>query len=734
MKAAETPLSQDLVMLGGGHAHALALARWAHSPLPGARLTLVSPDPTTPYTGMLPGVVAGHYRVDEHEIDLTRLARRAGARLILDRAVGLDLTAKTALLADRGATPFDVLSIDIGATSEPLGVPPGGFTPVKPFGRFLPALDAYLAAVSRGEAAPRAAVLGGGLGGVELAFALAHRLRDHAARAVAVLTRSGAAPPGVKPTLWRRVLARAPAAGVEIVAGFEIARVEDGAAEAVDGRRWPADFFAAAAGARAAPWLAETGLPLDASGFIRVAPTLAVEGRSDVFAVGDVAALSFDPRPKAGVYSVRQAPILTRNLRAALIEPERPRLRRYRPQKDYLKLVSLGARSAIAEKAGVMAEGAAVWRLKDRIDRAFMRGFAPEPPSADPPPKARAAGSEHGAAPLCGGCGAKIGAAALEAALAARRAPPLGTDVIRGPGDDAAILSGGEGWRRIATIDQLRAFTDDPTLFAEIATQHALSDIWAMGGAPEAALVSMTLPRATPKLQARLAAEMLAGAEKALSCADAALIGGHTAEGAEMSLAVAALGRASTDALAQLSGPRPGDALVLTKPLGVGVLLAAEMRQTAPGAAVAAALRRMTAPNGPAAAALMAAGARAMTDVTGFGLLGHLARLLGDLGAEIALDAAPMLDGALELAAAGVRSSLHGANAQVLEETHAPTADPARLALLVDPQTAGGLLAALPPGAAAAPALRAAIPELAVIGAVEAAPPGGLRIRIVAAE
>ncbi len=739
MNRSNAPLAQDLVLVGGGHAHALALAAWSMRPLAGARLTLVSPDPTTPYTGMLPGVVAGRYAPEEHEIDLVRLARRAGARLILDRAVGLDLATKTVTLEERGALAYDVLSLDIGSSSEPLGVAGGGFEPVKPFGRFLPAYAAFLERVEAGRAQPRAVVIGGGLGGVELAFAIAWRLRGRPERRVVMLTQDGDAPDGVAPRLWRRILDRAPPAGVEIRQGFDVVAVEDGAAIAADGRREEADLVLSAAGARPAAWLAGTGLPLDKAGFVRVGPTLAAEGFWDVFAAGDIASMGFAQRPKAGVFAVRQAPTLARNLREALIAggPEATaRYRTYRPQRDYLKLVSLGSAAAIAEKGGLLIESARIWRLKDRIDRRFMRQFDPKPMAADPPPKEAAAGAAGPRDPLCAGCGAKIGADALEAALATLGAPKPGGRAFRGPGDDAALLALPDGAYQAATIDQLRAFTEDVALFAEIATVHSLGDVAAMGGRPEAALLSITLPPATPPMQARLAAETLAGVRRALAEAGAELVGGHTAEGPELSLGVVALGRVAPAAVAQLSGAEPGDALLLTKPLGVGVLLAAEMRQAAPGRAVAGAVRRMRQSNGPAAEALMASGARAMTDVTGFGLLGHLARMLcADLGAEIALDAVPFLEMAPELVASGVRSSLHPANAALLGDLDASGADPARVDLLVDPQTAGGLLAALPAerADAALAALRETAPEAAIIGSILRSGPGA-RFRLAAAQ
>ncbi|KAB2877454.1 MAG: bifunctional NADH dehydrogenase FAD-containing subunit/selenide, water dikinase SelD, partial [Albidovulum sp.] len=174
----QIPLTRDLVLIGGGHTHALVLRMWGMRPLPGVRLTLISPEPAAAYSGMLPGHVAGHYPREALQIDLVRLARHAGARLILGRAEGIDRAAGRIRVQGRPAVAYDVASIDIGITSDMPALT--GFAanavPAKPLDAFADAWEAFAGRAARGEAAPRVAVIGGGVAGVELALAAHHRL------------------------------------------------------------------------------------------------------------------------------------------------------------------------------------------------------------------------------------------------------------------------------------------------------------------------------------------------------------------------------------------------------------------------------------------------------------------------------------------------------------------------------------------------------------------------------
>jgi selenide,water dikinase len=725
---ANWPIVKDLVLVGGGHAHALVLRMWAMDPLPGVRVTLVSPDPVAPYTGMLPGLVAGLYRRDEVMVDLVRLCAFSGARFIMARATGL---AGGQVLTDvAGPVAYDVLSVDVGGMAVVPDVPglDGIAVAARPLGVFAARWQGFVQAAGP---EPAVAVIGAGAGGAELALAAVHRLRGAGRRPrVALLDRGGGPLPGLSRAARRRMLVALQAAGINLMTGVTVARATAAALHLADGRVVPADLAVLAAGVRAPGWLADTGLALH-DGWLRVGPTLQTSDPA-VFAAGDCAHLSHAPRPRAGVFAVRAAPVLLHNLRAALAGG---RMRDFRPQRDFLRLLSLGDGRAVADWRGMAAAGGWVWRWKDGIDRRFMSRLSDLRPMRPAMPRAMAEGLRDMLAdrPLCGGCGSKVGAGTLAEALRALPAP-VRADVVAGAGDDAAVLRAGAALQ-VVTTDHLRAVTQDEALMARIAAHHALGDVLAMGAAPQVALSQVMLPAASPAIQARMLARIQHAAAGAMGQAGAEVVGGHTTAGAELVLGFAVTGTLAPDALRRKGGARPGDVLVLTRPLGSGTVLAALMAQApTPGALlgehVAAALAMMARPPGPAARVL-APHATAMTDVTGFGLAGHLLEICeaSGTGAEIDLASVPVLPGALELASRGERSSLAPAN-RAAALGRVAGAEGAAGALLFDPQTCGGFLAAVPPGVAdrVLAELRALGEAAARIGTMTAGE-GGVRVQ-----
>ncbi|WP_417587575.1 selenide, water dikinase SelD [Pararhodobacter oceanensis] len=685
------PFTRDLVFVGGGHAHALALLKWAMDPLPGARLTLIDPNPTAPYTGMLPGHIAGHYKRDTLEMNLVALARHVGARLILGRAEGIDLQAQKVLLKSRPPVAYDVLSLDIGITSDLPDLP--GFTAhataAKPLGQFAESWAAFLRDIDAGRRAPHIAIIGAGVAGVELALAMAHRLAHIQARQITLIERETPLP-NLGQAARQRLLSLLTRQGVDLIPHAQAARIEAQCVTLTDGRQIAAGLTLGAAGSRPQPWLQDSGLHLT-EGFVTVDATLRSTSHAEVFAVGDCAHMQHAPRPKAGVFAVRQAPVLTHNLRAALSGAS---LRRYQPQRDYLKLVSLGGKSALADKWGLPLSGRWLWRIKDGIDAKFMRKFnvLPQMPRPQlPQPHALDLPETIGEKPMCGGCGAKVGPNLLRQTLTTLGG---GDNVVLGAGDDAAILRTG-GVQQVLATDHLRAVSEDAFLMAKIAATHALGDIWAMGATPQAALASLVLPRQSEALQARQLVEIMAGLTEILTAAGAPLVGGHTTLGAELTIGVTLTGLAP-DKILTKAGAQAGDALILTKPIGSGTLLAAEMGKAAEGRAIAALWQALTHSQAEAADILVPH-AHAMTDVTGFGLAGHLDEMLraSQLAATLSLDAVPLFTGAEALAASGTASTIAPANrAALIGRISAPAN--ARTALLFDPQTAGGLLAAVP--------------------------------------
>jgi selenide,water dikinase len=399
------------------------------------------------------------------------------------------------------------------------------------------------------------------------------------------------------------------------------------------------------------------------------------------------------PREKAGVYAVRQGRPLAANLRRALAG-KRPC--RAVPQRRGLALIGTGDGHAVASRGPLAAHGAALWRLKEWIDRRWMRRYRELPEMA----------TDDAEDPMrCGGCAAKVPAAVL-ARVMERLQPAVSEAVMIGldSPDDAALISFPGAPPLLQTVDFFRAMVDDPYLFGRIAATHALGDVYAMGGMPETALAIATLPPARPQIVEHDLYHMLRGGIDVLEAAGAVLVGGHSAEGAELALGFAVTGRPRPGKLLRKTGLRPGDRLILTKPLGTGVILAADARGLGPARIVEGALATMVQSAGPAAGCLLAHRATACTDVTGFGLLGHLLEMLraSNMNAVLDPDAIPALDGAVSLLGRGITSSLHADNLVALAALVIGSATDGLTALLIDPQTAGGLLAGVPAADAAA--------------------------------
>jgi selenide,water dikinase len=376
-EATAAPVLRDLVLVGGGHAHVEVLRRFGLRPQAGTRLTLIAADPLATYSGMLPGLLAGHYRPEEAQIDLRRLAAFAGARFHRASATGLDLGRRLVLCDGRPPVPFDLLSLDIGSIPDTASLPGADrfALPARPAARLLEAwrgLREAVAARGREGLQSDLVVVGGGAAGIELALALRHRLAAECAQpgalSLTVLVGTGELLPGHGAAARRRALAALDAAAIRLLRQRAV-RFSEGWVHTEAGEALPALAAILATHAAAPPWLRETGLALDGNGFVRTDSTLRSVSHPEVFATGDVAAVADRALPKSGVFAVRQGPVLARNLRRSL--EGRPLLR-YRPQRRALALLSTGPRHAIASYGRLAFSGAWVWRLKDRIDRRWI--------------------------------------------------------------------------------------------------------------------------------------------------------------------------------------------------------------------------------------------------------------------------------------------------------------------------------------------------------------------------
>ena len=696
----------DVVLLGVGHTNAHVLRAWKMGPLPGVRLTCVSSFPVVTYSGMLPGVLAGLYPPEQMEIDLVRACAAAGARLIVDEVSGIDHDAQRLLFSDRAPVRFDVLSIGIGSVPTFEGVEVADASRVlaiKPMQTLLARLDARLRAdaAAQGSQPVRVVIVGGGAGGVEVALCLPNRVQAVLGAgttcAVTIITGDERLVPGSLDGTARRVAATAAHRGIGVVTGRRITRIDGSQLTLDDGASVDADVIVWATGAAPPPLLASLGLPTDDRGFLRTTRALQSTSGAPIFIVGDTGAIDGAATSKAGVYAVRQGPVLWDNVQRLLAGRT---LRRYTPQRGFLKLLNTGNGRAIGEWKGVSFEGGWAWRLKDTIDRRFMRMHQ----DYTPMPMAPASGVAEAEAMRCMGCGGKVGAGVLSRALARLDIPAsehvrVGLDAA----DDAAVVVPPGGRPLTVTVDFFAAPFDDPYAIGRVAALNAASDVFAIGATPFAALAMVTLPVAQERQQEELLYQLLAGSLRELRHMGATLVGGHTIEGPQLTVGFTLLASQTTEPPRTKGRLRAGDALVLTKPIGTGILLAAHMRADCRAPWFTGLVRSMLASNAPAAQCLDDFDVSGLTDVTGFGLGGHLREMLEASGVAARLHAAamPLLPGVSDLLRAGTESTLAPANRERtgILTLGIPATD-ARVQALFDPQTCGGLLIGVAPAQA----------------------------------
>ncbi len=760
-------------------------------PMPGVRLTLVSRDVLTPYSGMLPAYVAGHYTHAETHIDLARLCQWAGVRFIQASVAALDLKNNRAILDDRpemAAFEFDVVSINTGSTPDTDSVE-GAFefaVPVKPVNRFAGKWQALNQRLStEKESKVSIAVVGAGVGGFELLLSVHHALASSSSAVQLHWVIRGDEPLRRQPAKVRSLaLQNCQQKGIEVHCNFDVSNVGPTTLSAKNGDSILVDEVLWVTAATAPKWPGLAGLETVGGDFIAVNDFLQSTSHSQVFACGDVATQISQPSPKAGVFAVRQAPVLFDNLRRVVTGRA---LRRYKPQKNFLSLISLGEESAVGSRNGIVVHGSWVWRWKDWIDKSFMRKFSDLPERVMPAPaisdiplglrpdsanadpsldsentnnKKNTENSEHSPVAtdymFCGGCGAKVGPEVLASVLSELQPcdSPAVVDTGHGIADDSCLIDT-QGRRLVQSVDQIRANINDPYLFGRVAALHALSDVYAAGGEPDSALALVTIAFSEANIQRRDLAALMSGAVEELNAAGCMLAGGHSSVGPEAMLGFVVNGFERTTSVS--SGERnpvadasAGDVLIMTKPLGTGVVMAAHMRAAAEGEDVATVIEMMLQSNGPAAGIFLDHKAICMTDVTGFGLLGHMLNLLdrvnsatgsvtslaansamteSDVGAlqiDLDLSRVPVLAAAVDLSQKNFKSSLYAQNGHFRRRLYGALpaeidAAQARERLLMDPQTNGGMLAIVPQISAqnCFDKLTEVYPDAAIVGSLQ---------------
>ena len=734
----------EIVLLGAGHTNSHVLRMWRMAPIAGARLTCVSNFSTATYSGMLPGTLAGLYPPERMQTDLVRFCASAGIRFLKGQVTRLDAAARQLYFNDRPPLPFDVLSIGIGSVPDVNGAAEDdpSLLAIKPMQTFLARLDARLAALREqtAERPLRVAVVGGGAGGVEICLCLPFHLRKvwpERAFELSLVNRQAEIPQGAPANVAALAQRELAARGVRLLLGKSVIGAAGGRLQFDDGQSEEFDLAIWATTAVAPGLLARLGLPTDEQGFLLTHPTLQTTANAPIFVVGDSGSCRERPTPKAGVYAVRQGPILWENIERTLRgEP----LVEFRPQSGFLSLMATGDGRAILSYKGFAAHAGWCWKLKNFIDGRFMDMYQDYSPMPPPVAEAPAAGQMR-----CAGCGGKVGGTILSKALA-RLEVPRSEHVLLGleQPDDAAIVAPPGGRPIVATVDFFASFLDDPYLVGRVAALNAMSDAFAVGATPLAAMAIATLPLGPPRAQEQLLFELLAGALRELRQAGATLVGGHTIEGPSTTIGFSLLADSGGERPRLKAGLRVGDRIVLTKPLGTGILLAAQMQARCRAAWMDVLVPALLASNQRPAEIARQFDTAGLTDVTGFGLAGHLLEMLraSDVAAELRLADLPLLPGVAELAAEGLESTLAPANRNV--ETEIENRRPgetlpgrrlfAAYSSLFDPQTSGGLLFGVKADQADAVLSRLGeisdLPAVA-IGEVVAAEAGRPRLRVV---
>ncbi|MED6333123.1 MAG: FAD-dependent oxidoreductase, partial [Pseudomonadota bacterium] len=485
------PVIKDLVLIGGGHSHVKVLKAFGMRPLAGVRITLISQDTQTIYSGMLPGLIAGHYSIDQAHIDLAPLARFAGARFIRAKAISIDHQACTVSLEGRPPVSYDVLSVNSGSlpSTEAVVGAEGVVIPVKPINQFLVHWQQLLQRVEARDGRAGIAVVGGGAGAVELALSVQYALNNlwKTSFSIDILTADPEILVGYHSKVGKRFRRILSERKIDIHVDSRVIDVEKGFMRTASGREFEFEEILWVTQAAPPSWLANSGLGVDGEGFLLVDDHLQSVSHPDIFGAGDAATMVSHPRPKSGVFAVRQGAPLARNLRSFLLKRS---LSRYKPQRHYLSLIGTGAKYAVGARAFWSVEGSWVWSWKNWIDRRWMRQYQvlPEMSEAlvaeqvpeqliEPEVKDQLDDSMR-----CGGCGAKVGADILAAALSNITAVPR-DDVIVGLNhpDDAALISIPEGKLSVLSVDFFRPIVNDPFIFGKIAANHCLNDIFAMG-------------------------------------------------------------------------------------------------------------------------------------------------------------------------------------------------------------------------------------------------------------
>ena len=502
-RSTPTRIQKQIVLLGAGNANLVFIRKWLMRPVPGVQVTLVNPARRIPYSAMVPAFLAGEYSEDEVMIDLVRLCALANVRLIAAKAERIDVDARIVELPGRPALRWDILAVGVGSIPKPLGQSDTMTIPLRPLNEMIAKVD-ELGQRAKLESRPlKLNIVGGGASGCELAIAIKRRLGDDVT--IQLIHAGKRLVPGLPQRTSRYFMEQFRERGIASQLESRIVDADATGLHLENGERLAGDATLWAIQGDAVELLARSNLSTDANGFIRVNAFLQSCDDADVFASGDCAHHENHPTlSRNGVHAVKQGRVLYDNIMAML--KERP-LRAFVPQSHCLYLLNSGDGDAIFNYGGTSWKSRLARRLKDHIDRRWMRKMSPEPMSE---PES----SDTEVSMQCGGCGSKVSSDVLSNVLGQLKIATAANIVLgTRDGEDAAAVRLSDGTLQVQTIDYFKSFTDDPFFFGQVAALNALSDLFAMNAQPQTAMAMATLPYARGPIQEAMLLEMLSGAE-----------------------------------------------------------------------------------------------------------------------------------------------------------------------------------------------------------------------------
>ncbi len=695
----KAPASHDLVLIGGGHSQVNVLKKFGMKPIAGLRITLINNYYISPYSGMLPGYIAETYTKTQTQIDLLNLCKFSNSRLIIDNVIGLDPTEKQVILKDRMPIKFDTLSINTGGEPNLDNIKGAKefSIPIKPISKLVKVIDDIKRKILQSNEIS-ISVIGGGAGGIELVLALNEYLKTiKSIKKIKInLISKGKYLAQAKNKFSQNcILSFLKDNNINVILNDEVIEIGANFIKTLKGTIINSEFNFLVTPISPPKWIANTDLRLDKLGFIKVNKFLQTSDKN-IFASGDICSLENYKLPKAGVYAVRQGPILYKNLRAKILNLK---FSSFKPQRSFLSLIGNGKNEAIFSWKGISFRSKFAWFLKSNIDQRFIRKYnyldLKKMESISPHPKLisqKNVGDPALEKIRCLGCGAKTPWLSLNKGINSSKeiltlkSRKLNLNKVNIT-DDASITNVPIGNDLVQSVDLISAIINDPFTLTRIAAIHAISDVLSACATPINAEAIFILPPGLQEIQSRLITELLNGAVYEFNSHNMKLNGGHTSEGEELQVGFCISGIRPKNFKSK--EPKVGDKLILTKPLGTGVILAANMRKKINPEEYKNTIETMLKSNLNASKIFRKEKITAITDVTGFGLARHTLNLTKPFGAKLNMEDIPVISGALEHLSNNINSSLAFSNKEAINFTSNISKQDH---IIFDPQTSGGLL------------------------------------------